>query len=94
MYIYGICFFRCSGATVIDGKVIANLIKQDLKLEVDKILASGKRPPNITVILVGNDPSSIVYVNNKRKAAHKIGNNTLLFKIHSLLQIFFFNLTA
>ncbi|XP_041363622.1 bifunctional methylenetetrahydrofolate dehydrogenase/cyclohydrolase, mitochondrial-like [Gigantopelta aegis] len=64
---------RSSGAEVIDGKVIANLIKQEVKLEVDKIIASGKRPPHVTVVMVGSDPTSIIYVNNKRKAANEIG---------------------
>jgi methylenetetrahydrofolate dehydrogenase (NADP+)/methenyltetrahydrofolate cyclohydrolase len=61
------------GAKLIDGKATAQQIKDEIKLEVDKITAEGRRPPALAVVLVGKDPASQIYVNNKRKACHALG---------------------
>lgn len=58
---------------IIDGKGIAQGIRQELKARVDALKANGKREPGLAVILVGEDPASQVYVNNKRKACAEIG---------------------
>lgn len=53
----------------IDGKAIAEEILLELR---KKILASGKTP-GLAVILVGENPSSRLYVKNKKKASEKVG---------------------
>ncbi|MBI5178832.1 MAG: bifunctional methylenetetrahydrofolate dehydrogenase/methenyltetrahydrofolate cyclohydrolase FolD [Nitrospinae bacterium] len=60
-------------AKIIDGKAIAQDIRNEIKAEVEQIVASGKRPPALAVVLVGKDPASQVYVTNKRKACHALG---------------------
>lgn len=60
-------------AQLIDGKAIAQDIKDEVKAEVEALVASGKRAPQLTVVLVGSDPASVVYVRNKIKAAQYTG---------------------
>ena len=60
-------------ATLIDGKAVAAKVREEIKQQVERRLAEGKRPPGLAVILVGQDPASQVYVNNKRKACAEAG---------------------
>ena len=55
-------------AQLINGKDIANNLLEELKEEITKRLQAGIRHPALAVILIGDDPASTVYVNNKRKA--------------------------
>lgn len=64
-------------AQIIDGKKIANDIKDQLKLRVEKRLQQGLRIPGLAVIKVGNDPASEVYVRNKRQSCEKVGINSV-----------------
>ncbi|GFO40804.1 bifunctional protein fold [Plakobranchus ocellatus] len=57
----------------IDGKAIAQEIKDEIKAEVELLLEHGLRAPHLTVLLVGSDPASVVYVRNKAKAAEYTG---------------------
>lgn len=70
-------------AKLIDGKAIAAQVRQDLQLRVKKHIDSGARPPKLSVVLVGNDPASGVYVNYKEKACREIGMDT---QTHRLAQ--------
>lgn len=56
-------------AKVIDGKALAAEIKLDL---AEKILELESRPA-LAVVLVGDNPASSIYVNNKKKLAQEIG---------------------
>lgn len=58
---------------IIDGKLISSKVKSEIKEEVQKLVQSGKRPPGLAFILVGEDPASKVYVKNKGKACSEIG---------------------
>lgn len=60
-------------AKIIDGKQVAAQVRQEVKDRVTERLAQGKRPPGLAVILIGNDPASHVYVNNKRRACDEVG---------------------
>jgi len=59
-------------ATIIDGKRIAEEIKEDLAKEV-KNLADQGVTPGLAVVLVGENPASQVYVRRKRLACEKVG---------------------
>lgn len=59
-------------AIIIDGKELAKKIRQDLKVEVDK-LREKEVYPKLAVIMVGEDKASQVYVRNKSKACNEIG---------------------
>ena len=54
---------------IIDGKKISLKIKDELKMEVEKL----KVKPKLVVISVGDNPASKVYVGQKEKAANYIG---------------------
>lgn len=60
-------------ARLIDGKRIADTLRAEVKVQVDRLLANGRRAPGLAVIMVGNNPASEVYVRNKRKACVEVG---------------------
>ena len=59
-------------ATIIDGTAIGKQIRSELKAEVEDLRARGITP-GLTVVLVGEDPASQVYVRMKGKAADELG---------------------
>ncbi len=59
-------------AKIIDGKAVAAQIRKELKGRVAELAARG-HTPGLTVILVGEDPASQVYVRNKEKACAGAG---------------------
>ncbi|WP_068546779.1 bifunctional methylenetetrahydrofolate dehydrogenase/methenyltetrahydrofolate cyclohydrolase FolD [Thalassotalea crassostreae] len=60
-------------AQLIDGKAIAQQIRNNVKEKVAKRLSEGKRAPGLAVVLVGQDAASQVYVGSKRKACEEVG---------------------
>lgn len=60
------------GARILDGKATAAAVRADVRERALQLAARG-RAPGLTVILVGDDPASHVYVRNKDKAAHEAG---------------------
>ena len=61
---------------IIDGKKIAETLRQKLKKEIIEIKSSFKSVPGLTVILIGEDPASKIYVRNKEKFSKEIGINS------------------
>lgn len=59
-------------ATIIDGKRLAEKIRNELALEVKKLVLCGVTP-GLAVIIVGDDPASKTYVKNKRAACKEAG---------------------
>ena len=57
---------------LIDGKEVSNHVKTKVRGEVDALKEKGIEPA-LAVIIVGNDPASRVYVNNKKKACEFTG---------------------
>tara|TARA_Y100000389_G_scaffold186577_1_gene207070 strand:+ start:4580 stop:5449 length:870 start_codon:yes stop_codon:yes gene_type:complete len=66
---------------IIDGKMISNLIKEEIKLEVEKITKKGDRPPHLAAILVGNDGASLTYVGSKVRSCKQVGFDSTLVKL-------------
>ncbi|HQQ50738.1 MAG TPA: bifunctional methylenetetrahydrofolate dehydrogenase/methenyltetrahydrofolate cyclohydrolase FolD [Spirochaetota bacterium] len=62
---------------IIDGKAIANEIKQEIKKDVAKLEQEYGKKPTLAVILVGNDGASEVYVRMKKKTSEELGINSL-----------------
>ena len=58
---------------IIDGKAIAAGLYEQMRQEVERLGAQYGRRPGLTVIIVGEDPASLVYVRNKEIAAKKVG---------------------
>ena len=65
---------------IIDGKKIAETLRQKLKKEITEIKSSFKSVPGLTVILIGEDPPSKIYVRNKEKFSKEIGINSEVIK--------------
>ena len=65
---------------IIDGKATATEIKAEIKAEVDKILAGGKRAPHLAAILVGHDGGSETYVAFKIKDCEEVGFRSSLVR--------------
>ena len=65
---------------IIDGKKIAETLRQKLKKEIIEIKSSFKSAPGLTVILIGEDPASKIYVRNKEKFSKEIGINSEVIK--------------
>ncbi len=59
-------------AQIINGKEISAATREDIALEVAQLKRQGITP-GLAVILVGDDPASRVYVNNKKKACEQLG---------------------
>jgi len=59
-------------AQIIDGKKIAQEIREELKEEINKLKTKGI-VPGLATILVGEDPASKVYIKNKIKSCEEIG---------------------
>lgn len=60
-------------AQIIDGKAVSKAVRLKIKGKVDERLSQGLRAPGLAVILIGDDPASSVYVNNKKKACEEVG---------------------
>lgn len=67
-------------AQIIDGKVISQIIKNELRLQVQDLQSKGKKC-TLVVIQVGNDPASSVYVANKKKACEYIGISSRSYEL-------------
>ncbi len=60
-------------AQLIDGKQISAQVKEQVRLETEALIANHGVQPGLAVVIVGNDPASRVYVNNKKKACETVG---------------------
>ncbi|MGF1670745.1 MAG: bifunctional methylenetetrahydrofolate dehydrogenase/methenyltetrahydrofolate cyclohydrolase FolD [Balneolaceae bacterium] len=63
-------------AQIIDGKKVAELIRSQIREDVNRWVSAGNRPPYIQVIQVGNDPASTVYIGAKTRACNDVGIKT------------------
>ena len=61
-------------ATILDGKNLRDKILAELKVKLDGF----DKKPTLVVILVGENPASKIYVNNKKKTAEKLGINSVV----------------
>lgn len=60
-------------AQIIDGRTIAENLRESIKQSVAERINNGLRRPGLAVILVGDNPASQVYVRNKKRACEKAG---------------------
>ena len=61
--------------------MISNLIKQEIKSEVDQIIKNGERVPHLAAVLVGNDGASLTYVGSKVRSCEHVGFDSTLVKL-------------
>ncbi|MBQ9313152.1 MAG: bifunctional 5,10-methylene-tetrahydrofolate dehydrogenase/5,10-methylene-tetrahydrofolate cyclohydrolase [Bacteroidales bacterium] len=65
---------------LIDGKLIAATIKEEIKKEVADILDHGQRPPHLVAVLVGDDGASLSYVKSKEKQSQEVGFTSSVYR--------------
>ena len=65
-------------ARILDGARIARETRNEMRDRVAASVATGKRPPGLAVILVGNDPASEIYVNAKRRDCEQVGFHSIV----------------
>lgn len=68
-------------ASIIDGKYVAGEVRNRIKQTVTVHTARGHRAPGLAVVIVGDDPASHIYVNNKRKACSEVGFNSYAYDL-------------
>ena len=66
-------------ANIIDGKIISKQVKDELTIKVKEFYDKFNRQITLAVILVGENPASKVYVNNKIKSTEAVGMKSLSF---------------
>ena len=59
-------------ATIIDGKAVSSKMREELRAEAEELKARGIIA-GLAVIIVGDDPASSIYVNNKARACAEVG---------------------
>lgn len=60
-------------ANLIDGKQVSATVKEQVKQETENLFQKYGKRPALAVVIVGNNPASRVYVNNKKKACEMVG---------------------
>ncbi|XP_041315528.1 probable bifunctional methylenetetrahydrofolate dehydrogenase/cyclohydrolase 2 isoform X1 [Pyrgilauda ruficollis] len=60
-------------ATVISGTKLAHQVLKEVRRDVESWISAGNQRPHLTVVLVGDNPASHIYVRNKIKAAAAVG---------------------
>lgn len=65
---------------LLDGKALAEKMQQEMKVRVEQLAEKGI-VPGLTVVLVGEDKASQVYVRNKEKKANKLGFNSEVIRL-------------
>ncbi len=58
---------------IIDGKKVSAQVKEKVRLETQALKEKHGITPGLAVVIVGDDPASRVYVNNKKKACELVG---------------------
>lgn len=68
---------------LIDGKKIAQAIKEEIAQQVKTITDKEERPPHLAAVLVGNDPASETYVASKGRACTEVGFDSSTYKLEA-----------
>ncbi|WP_039764483.1 MULTISPECIES: bifunctional methylenetetrahydrofolate dehydrogenase/methenyltetrahydrofolate cyclohydrolase FolD [unclassified Caldicellulosiruptor] len=67
-------------AKIIDGKKIAQRIKEEVKSEIEKLKEKGIES-TLAVVIVGSDPASRSYVNSKKRTCSELGINSIEYAL-------------
>lgn len=68
-------------AQIISGKVVSAQVREELKLETERLVKEFGVRPGLAVIIVGDDPASKVYVNNKEKGCAEVGFYSEVYRL-------------
>ncbi|NRB58441.1 MAG: bifunctional 5,10-methylenetetrahydrofolate dehydrogenase/5,10-methenyltetrahydrofolate cyclohydrolase [Winogradskyella sp.] len=67
--------------TILDGKKTSKDIKNEIKVEVDKMKANGEKVPHLAAVIVGNDGASLTYVGSKVRACERVGFESTMVRL-------------
>ena len=67
---------------ILDGKIVSQSVKDELKAEVNQLIKNNKRLPHLAAILVGNNGASETYVASKAKNCEEIGFKSSLLRLN------------
>ena len=68
-------------AEIIDGKKVSAQMREQIKSETEELYQKYGVRPGLAVIIVGDDPASKVYVNNKEKACAQVGYYSEVYRL-------------
>jgi methylenetetrahydrofolate dehydrogenase (NADP+)/methenyltetrahydrofolate cyclohydrolase len=68
-------------AKIISGNKIAEEMRAEMAKEIEQLKLKHKLVPGLAVVLVGENPASVVYVRNKKKSCEEIGINSYEHKL-------------
>lgn len=72
-------------AKILDGKALSERLIDGLALKIEKREQAGLRRPALTVVLVGKNPASQVYVRNKQRACERAGIDSKLIELETTI---------
>jgi len=64
--------------TILDGKKISDIIKDEITVEVQKMKDKGEKVPHLAAVLVGDDGASLTYVGSKVRSCERVGFKSTL----------------
>ena len=67
--------------TILDGRKTSKDIKDEIKVEVDKMKANGEKVPHLAAVIVGNDGASLTYVGSKVRACERVGFESTMVRL-------------
>ncbi|WP_422105692.1 bifunctional 5,10-methylenetetrahydrofolate dehydrogenase/5,10-methenyltetrahydrofolate cyclohydrolase [Winogradskyella sp.] len=67
--------------TILDGRKTSKEIKDEIKVEVDKMKANGEKVPHLAAVIVGNDGASLTYVGSKVRACERVGFESTMVRL-------------
>ena len=70
---------------ILDGKLVSQAVKDDLKKKVDILKQEGKKTPHLVAILIGTNGASETYVASKVKTCEEIGFESTLIRYEDTL---------
>ena len=71
-------FIYLCAMQILDGQLVSQLTKDDLKIKVAQLNTEGKKVPHLAAILVGTNGASETYVGSKVRACNEIGFKSTL----------------
>ncbi|MEO1033540.1 MAG: bifunctional 5,10-methylenetetrahydrofolate dehydrogenase/5,10-methenyltetrahydrofolate cyclohydrolase [Bacteroidota bacterium] len=67
--------------TILDGRKTSKEIKDEIKVEVDKMKVNGEKVPHLAAVIVGNDGASLTYVGSKVRACERVGFESTMVRL-------------
>ncbi|HEX5023856.1 MAG TPA: bifunctional 5,10-methylenetetrahydrofolate dehydrogenase/5,10-methenyltetrahydrofolate cyclohydrolase [Agriterribacter sp.] len=71
---------------ILDGKLVAQAVKDDLKQKVETLKKQGKKAPHLAAVLIGNNGASETYVASKVKTCEELGYQSTLIRLEDQVE--------